>query len=452
MAANAWTGGGVVIRLGVGPLYRSSPPSAIQQTPDRRRVLDWILDAFPGLPVEWHFVGGYQLRNMVRHYPRIACPVDAEWETTGTVASRFFCAPLSPARTHFLSYTDVGFDRKVVQHLAAANDGDAVLAVDGTWRRRYERRRPEEILIAEKVRLDRERVVAAGRNLTAQHAHAEYAGLLRLSPKAMERVLILRDRARDRFSIAGIPELLGTLMEEGLSVRAVGDGGRWAEPNAPQDLARFVLGTKAETPERLRLVVQHCSIGEQVTLTAGAWRSEPESLLDRIQAHFSGREAVVRSSALAEDRWSTAHASAVAGVPVDDRWRPWAVVDRAVASSGDGNPDNRVLAPEMLTGTRDQRRRLHAVPRFRSSLQHRQLPRHHRLRRLDDRQDGPPAQDPRRAPQGPALAAPGPPDALPARSRGPRVHRGHRWSEAHFAEQEQTFRGLVEANRRLARG
>ncbi len=354
MAANAGSGGAVVILLGAGRPYRGVPPSAIQETPDRRRVLDWILDAFSGLQVEWHFVGGYQLRDIVRRYPRIAYSVNAAWETTGTVAS-LFCAPLSSARTHFVAYTDVVFDREVVQHLAAADAADVVLAVDRTWRRRYERRRPEEILIAEKVQLDGERVVAAGRNLGPRDAHAEYAGLLRLSPAAMERVLRLRERARHRFSAAGIPELLGVLIEEGLSVCAVDVGGRWAELNAPQDLARFVLGTKAQTLERLRPVVRHCSIGEQVTFTVETWRSDADSLLDRIHARFGGREAVVRSSALAEDSWSAANAgvfASVTGVPVDDPARLRAAVDRVAASFEDGNPDNQVLVQEMLTGVR----------------------------------------------------------------------------------------------------
>lgn len=162
--------------------------------------------------------------------------------------------------------------------------------------------------------------MAVGRDLRPQDAHAEYAGLLRLSPAAVERVLRLRDRARHRFATAGIPELLVALMEEGPSVRAVDVGGRWAELNAPQDLARFVLGTEAHTLERLRPLVEHCSIGEQVTFTVETWRSDAEGPVDRIRARFGGRKAVVRSSAVAEDSCSTANArvfASVAGVPVD---------------------------------------------------------------------------------------------------------------------------------------
>lgn len=340
----------VVVLLGAGHPYRGTPPSALQETPDHRRVLDWIVDAFSRLSVDLHFVGGYQLKEIVRSYPGMSYAINTDWETTGAVAS-LFAAPLSPNRIHYVAYTDVVFRSEIVQRLSEA-PGDIVLAVDRDWRHRYQRRRPEDMRRAEKVHLDGDRVTAIGVSLPRQDGDAEFCGLLKLSPRAVARVSELRSDSRARFLRAGLPDLLSLLIEEDLRCTFVDVENRWAELNAPQDLARFILGTKAETLERLRPLLRRAQIGEQVGFTVASWRAHPEHQLERIVERFGGTEVVVRSSALSEDSWSTANAGSflsLTHVPGGDGQRLRAAVDEVVASFSDGTPDNQVLVQEMLT-------------------------------------------------------------------------------------------------------
>jgi choline kinase len=343
----------VVILLGAGRPYRGTPPSALQETPDQRRVLDWIMDAFSDLAVEWHFVGGYQLRDVAQRYPDMSYSVNPEWQSTGSVAS-LFAAPVAADRPHYVVYTDVVFNEEVVMQLRAS-EADVALAVDRTWRRRYERRRIEEIRMAEKVRLEGDEVVAVGSTLDPDAAEAEFVGLVKLSPAAMERVLLLRNEASQRFERAGLPDLLNEMLGEGLDCQGVDVAGAWAELNAPQDLARFVLGTKAETLERLRRLVRHSKVGDQVAFTVRAWREDSEQLLGRIRTKFGHDEVVVRSSTLAEDSWTTANAGtflSLTHVPVDDDHRLRSAIDDVASSFDSDHLEDQILVQAMLTDLR----------------------------------------------------------------------------------------------------
>jgi hypothetical protein len=56
-------------------------PGAVgaSETPDHRRALDWMLDAFRVLPQPaFNFVGGYQLDDIVRHFPEIDYTVNSD--------------------------------------------------------------------------------------------------------------------------------------------------------------------------------------------------------------------------------------------------------------------------------------------------------------------------------------------------------------------------------------
>ena len=64
------------------------------------------------------------------------------------------------------------------------------------------------------------------------------------------------------------------------NIQAVDFEGNWSELNAPQDLARFVLGTKAETLDRLRPILKSASIEEQVSISVKAWNHDSKDCLD----------------------------------------------------------------------------------------------------------------------------------------------------------------------------
>ena len=105
-----------------------------------------------------------------------------------------------------------------------------------------------------------------------------------------------------------IPGHVSTGIIHDLSGEAVDVDGHWAEFNSPADVARFILGTKADTLARLEPHVQHSHIGKQLSFSSKQWTECAESILEEIIEVFDGAALVVRSSAKGEDSWEYSNA------------------------------------------------------------------------------------------------------------------------------------------------
>lgn len=343
-----------VIILGAGKPFSGERPSALVEAPwTSRRVLDWLLEAFATLgEAEFHFVGGYRLEEVVARYPNIYFSVNPEWKRSGAVGS-LLLAPLGAARAAYVCYADTVFSPEVVLALEA-DVADIVLCIDRQWRVRYEGRSSEDLARAEKIALHPDGRMELGRQIDLAVADGELVGVFRFSARAVTAVKELgRELSGGDFGRGDMPSLISLLASRGLSVGIVENPGRWAELNAPQDLARFVLGTKAETLERLRPLVQTSRIGEQVCFTADDWRRDGGAVIAAIQQKFGATSVVVRSSAQSEDGWAASNAGgyeSVLDVPVQDPARITEAVSRVIASYGRGDPQDQVLVQAMLRG------------------------------------------------------------------------------------------------------
>jgi choline kinase len=342
------TGSAQVVILGAGRSVRGALPSAMVDIDEHGRVLDWLLDAFAVLDdPDVAFVGGYRAEDVVERYPQLRVVFNRAWAETGPVESLALVA-LDPLRPAYVCYADVVFRRGAVERLAAAPDGVAI-AVDTQWRRRYDGRGPADLEGAEKVRVAGDVVTAIGATVPTELADAEFAGVLRLSPQAVAAAL----RAIGAGTLAptaALPALVEEIRAAGVPVSVVDLAGDWAVLDARQDLARFVLGTKAESLERLQPMDHGAVIGALVTCTRADWERDPTAMLDRIGAELAADRLIVRSSALSEDGWHASgagqHESVADVAPERD-----ALVDaigRVFASYLDPSPRDQVLVQEMV--------------------------------------------------------------------------------------------------------
>jgi len=318
-------------------------------TDDRHRVLDWVLNSFSVIPdVEVLFVGGYRIADVAGQYPLIRFLFNPDWAETGPAQSLASVSSTSQAST-FVCYSDIVFRPELVREMDTVR-ADLVLAIDTSWRTRYDARSSEDLDLAEKIQLDGERFVQIGRLVETEDAFAEFVGLMKLSPAAWRRVhKALDDGVFGRS--ARLPDLIQHLVESGASLALVDAFGDWAELNAPQDLARFVLGTKAESLERLRPLVSGGRIGRQVSFSHSDWDQRPGELLARIREVLGAHSLIVRSSALAEDGWLQSAAGAyksLLDVAGDDEVVLTRAIDEVFASYGDRLGDNQVLVQQTL--------------------------------------------------------------------------------------------------------
>ncbi len=338
-----------VVILGAGRGVRGGVPSAIVDIDENDRVMDWLLDAFGALDdPDVYFVGGFKADEVVERYPRLRTIFNRDWAQTGPAQS-LGLVPLDTGRTTYVCYSDIVFRRSAVAALRDAPGDSTAVAIDTLWRDRYDGRSRYDLDHAEKIRLRDGLVTEVGPGVETEAATAEFAGVLRLGPAATAAAFSGLG-AGALSAKATLPDLIRYLLGCGVEIRAVDLQGDWAELDAKQDLARFVLGTKAESLTRLREMSHGGEIGELLSFTHRDWLTDPRALVDRILAEIPGRQLIVRSSALSEDGWLESAAGRYESV-LDVARTPEAItdaVDTVFASYATDEAENQVLVQEML--------------------------------------------------------------------------------------------------------
>ena len=265
----------LAVILGAGRAVWGGLPSAVVEVPEHGRVLDWTIAALAALDeVEVRFVGGYRAEEVLQRYPEVQIVLNPDWQHSGPAGS-LSLAGLDPERQTYVAYSDVILRPQSVAALSSA-PGQVAVAVDSHWRSRYSDRSQADLNQAEKVLFTASTVEQIGRELTTEDANAELAGIVRFDPEAV--ALVTAALADGRLAAkATLPDIVAFCLAAGLEVGAVDLEGDWAELDAKQDLARFILGTKAESLERLRPMDHGGVIGAQVSFTAERWASEPDA-------------------------------------------------------------------------------------------------------------------------------------------------------------------------------
>lgn len=337
--------------LGAGKPFQGETHSVLRSATGHSRVLDWLLRATASLDPDVTFVAGYQKEQIAHQYPNLRYLYSPDWETGGA-ASSLLCTDLSEARDYLVSYADVLFRDSAVKSLMGAA-GDIAVLVDTHWRKRFENRSEIDLERCEKVNLYGNSVTRIGRDISAELADAEFAGLVRLTPRVANYLAELKSELPASIRSGNLPQLLELLRLRGFEITAVDVAGDWAELNEPEDLTHFILGTKAQTLHRLQRLVKHSRIEDQISFTVSQWQDSFEELLNNIQQHFHAQKLVVRSSALSEDGFASANAGAydsVLNVDANVESAVIAAVEQVVSSYPDANPANQVLVQPMVQG------------------------------------------------------------------------------------------------------
>lgn len=337
------------IILGAGRPHHGEEHVALRTAGGDSRVLDWLLGAFAFLKPPVHFIGGYQVDDVAKRYPDFQYVLNSEWEKTGAAYS-FLKSPFNEFRDCFVSYSDILFRESLIRAMYAI-DADVVVAVDSHWRNRFSGRTTEDLMRCEKAFMHEGLITRLGADIKADVADAEFLGCVRLGEQAISMLVSDSAVLTERLRKASLSELIEWLRVRGLRVQAVDVLGDWAELNAPQDLAHFVLGTKAQTLQRLQGMVTRSRIEDQISFTVTQWHAGAREVMQRITQKFSGSSLVIRSSALSEDGFATSNAGAYTSVLNVDSSVPdvlLAAIERVIESYPDRDGSNQVLVQPML--------------------------------------------------------------------------------------------------------
>ena len=339
----------VQIILGAGRPFSGTKNSSLKKVTGSARVLDWTLQAAKFLNPEVHFIAGYQIEEIVSHYPSLNYSINPKWSTTGPVIS-LLEARLTDDSEYLISYGDILFREKTVKELINL-DADVCIAVDSIWKERYSSRTLEDINSSEMVIISEDGKLASNKNISIKNANAEFIGLMTLNSKVMR---FLQDKSKSlppKMSNANLTDLVEFLKIQGFNIKIVDVKGEWAELNQAHDVANFVLGTKAQSLQRLEEVISLSKIAPQVSFTVAEWNKDSKKAISNIQSKFKPKKLIVRSSAISEDGFDISNAGAYLSILDVDSTTKEAISDsviKVINSYSDKNPANQVLVQPMI--------------------------------------------------------------------------------------------------------
>lgn len=334
-----------LIILSAGRPHLGEVPSLLTKVNDRS-LFEWQLNALSP-NVKPQVVIGYKAEEFKELSTQANFIENPNWKATKSAAS-LLCADLL-ADSITVSYADILYRPSLLQQLQNSSS-DITLVYDSQWLNRYAGRTQEDIERAEKVRLQNNQLLASGAKLPAAWAEGEFIGLVNFQGKALEFLRQLKESPIPELNQLNLSDLLEYLRLEGFSIEALDVKGDWAELNDPQDIAHFILGTKAETLSRLDSLIKQSKVLPQVAFTVEDWQTAPNKQLDKIKTKFANTELVVRSSAKSEDAFTHSNAGAYTSVlkvqPQDTELTQ--AIETVIASYLDCQLDDQVLVQPML--------------------------------------------------------------------------------------------------------
>tara|TARA_Y200000002_G_scaffold131739_1_gene108524 strand:+ start:5956 stop:8955 length:3000 start_codon:yes stop_codon:yes gene_type:complete len=278
--------------LAAGHNKISDKPCSLWSLGNGKSILDWQVSAFETvLPKSnVNIVIGYDYQRIITNYPQHNFKYVLDWKSSGALNS--FLSTINDYSNHTLvMYGDTIFHMDTLSDFNNVK-GDVTVAVDSLWKKRFLGRSKEDIKIAETLNIE-------------PYGKVEYTGLIKFSTKVMKWISQSKDSYNPNSTFI---DLLNDIKEAGFNIITHDITGNWAEMNEQSDLAHFILGTKAETLQRIKPKLKKSKVNDQVTTSWKDWKNEPKKIIEKIQSKFKGQSLIVRSSTIREDGWETANA------------------------------------------------------------------------------------------------------------------------------------------------
>ena len=287
--------------LGAGRPNNSETPSALQKIDKKKTVLNWQVSQLESYVNKISFIGGYKYNLLNRKKKKLNFIHNKSWEKCNSVGS-LLKNNFSTGRDLLVSYSDVVYRSNLINKLTKSKK-DIVIGLDSNWFHRYEGRSKDDILKAELI-------VKRGENFyqikfNKKEIFYEFIGIVKFSSNVVNFIIENKKEINKNWSI---PNLIIFLQKNKFKIDYEDCKGDWAELNAPQDLANFILGTKAETLLRLKKMIKNSVIFEQVSFTVEDWESKMTQCLNKIEGRFADKKLIIRSSSLNEDSFSESNA------------------------------------------------------------------------------------------------------------------------------------------------
>lgn len=278
--------------LAAGYRQQSQKPCSLWSFGNGKSILDWQIGVIKSIFPSTHPVIaiGYDYESIIEKFPKQKFEYVLGWQNSSPMHS-FLSLLNDKNNTNIVMYGDTVFHSDTFKEFNEQK-GDVVIAIDLKWKKRFSDRSRADILLAETLE-------------TQNFRDAEYTGLAKFSPEVSKWII---DNKNKYDPHSNFIDLLDDIRKQGFKIFEYDVAGDWAEMNQPSDLARFILGSKAETLSRIKPKLKKSIICDQITAIWENWENNPNDVIKEIQSTFNEQFLIIRSSSKEEDGWDTANA------------------------------------------------------------------------------------------------------------------------------------------------
>ncbi len=310
-------------------------------------LFDWQLNALSGfentIP---QVVVGFSSEQFENLSERAEIYTNEKWHITGSAYS-LLKANLSGDST-IVSYADILYRPIIIDRLNKSKS-DITIAYDSLWKQRYIGRPKNDLTNTEKVIVSKSSLLKTGPEVSVESADGEFIGLVHFQGNAMSFLRDLQNKRDESLEKISLPDLIELMRLKGLSSSVIDVEGDWAELNEAKDVAHFILGTKAETLDRLSNMVSKSIVLDQFSFQVSDWNNDSSNILEKISKAFHNTRVVVRSSAKSEDAFTQSNAGAYTSIlDVDPKNGLREAISEVINSYHDCQSDDQVLVQPML--------------------------------------------------------------------------------------------------------
>ena len=269
-----------VIILGAGKPHLGEEPSSLYKIGRNNTILNWLINTFNVDLESIEFVGGYKCEEVKKIFPKILITKNKEWDSMGSAGSFLYCK-LDAKNPALVSYGDVLYRDKIVNELRNSKKPIA-LAWDSNWKYREELDSKYKKETHEKVKVLNSDVLRLGIDIPNEIADGKFIGLVRFSPDVIKEINKMEQGVIEFLRKKQLPDLIEYLRVKGFEIEAYDVNGDWAEVLEPNDIASFILGSKARTLQRLQKIIKLSTIQDQIIFTKQSWENNQNKIIKNI--------------------------------------------------------------------------------------------------------------------------------------------------------------------------
>ena len=249
-----------------------SYPLSLLEDSEGKRVLDWIIAAIKSNNIDdINFVAGYHIEKIVTEYSHLRYFYNKKWDHSGSLES-LLCAEELLDDEVIIINADVVFHHNLLSSILGKS-GDIVVGN-----------------IINQTKLD-------------------YSGIIKLNKEGAKTVLsAAKALSIEERSTISLLHLIKNKIKNQNIISYSTINGEWAKVNENFNFSKFFIGSKRQTLERLKPLIQNGEILDQINFTVRKWQKNKESLISQIQKKFNNQKLIVRSSSHREDGFDSSQA------------------------------------------------------------------------------------------------------------------------------------------------